>query len=36
MLIYDGLNTEFEEHIDVEMIEPLVIEDVVIKAKKKY
>jgi len=36
MLIYDGLTTEFEEHVDEGMIEPLVIEDVVIKAKKKY
>lgn len=36
MLIYDGLTSEYEEHVDQYCVEPLVIEDVVIKAKKKY
>jgi hypothetical protein len=36
MLIYDGLTSEYEEHIEELSVEPLIISDIVIKAKKKY
>ena len=36
MLIYDGLTSEYEEYVKEDSVEPLVIEDVIIKAKKKY
>lgn len=36
ILIYDGLTSEYEEHAEEESIEPLVIQNVIIKAKKKY
>ena len=35
MLVYDGLTSEYEQHIDEERVEPLVIQEVIIKAKKK-
>ena len=36
ILIYDGLTSDYEEHVHAETIEPLVIQEVIIKAKKKY
>lgn len=35
MLIYNGLTSEYEENINYELIEPLIINDITIKAKKK-
>lgn len=36
VLIYHGLTSEYEEHIDELSVEPLIISELVIKAKKKY
>ena len=35
-LIYDGITSEYEEHIDEVSIEPLILSNILIKAKKKY